>query len=244
MATPDPPTRAARLQTLRSYLLAEHGYEQGDVSDAELNAAQDRISAELGPRTMAVLSDYLTRSGLGLRDVADDEARLAPLLQLIEDRRRPGFERPPATTLPSDTDLYWTAQRPEGAPDGSDLPDLGRTGARPVALLVMAEYSVDDPVWDRPLGEGGPVDLGELGVSDLLVRQLRAWNQTFERLALSDFEWESPQVESAWVDDGLQLARRLQDELPDLDVRYLHADNDRPLRAIPPQDAGPVTHHP
>jgi hypothetical protein len=53
-------------------------------------------------------------------------------------------------------------------------------------LLVMAEYSVGDPAWDRPRSSGGPVSLSQLNVSDLLVQRLRAWNETYERSALTD----------------------------------------------------------
>ncbi len=31
---------------------------------------------------------------------------------------------------------------------------------------------------------------------------------------------------------GLRLAQALQRELPDVDVRYFHADDDRPLRSL------------
>jgi hypothetical protein len=47
----------------------------------------------------------------------------------------------------------------------------------------MAEYSVGDPVWDRPRGDGGPVSLMILGVSESLVQRMRAWNETYERSA-------------------------------------------------------------
>jgi hypothetical protein len=96
----------------------------------------------------------------------------------------------------------------------------------------MAEYGVDDPVWDRPDGDGGPVDLAELGVNEVLLQKLRGWNATFEQLALTAFTWSSRSAETAWVTEGLRLAHHLQRELPDIDVRYAHADDDRPLRVI------------
>jgi hypothetical protein len=96
----------------------------------------------------------------------------------------------------------------------------------------MAEYSVGDPAWDRPVGTGEPVSLSELGVSKPSWNSCGGWNEQFEQLALTDFEWESPEAHAAWVQRGLRLAHELQRELPDVDVRYLHADYDRPLRNI------------
>jgi hypothetical protein len=94
----------------------------------------------------------------------------------------------------------------------------------------MAEHNVGDPVWDRSPGGGwGPVVLAELEVSDLLIQQLRDWNEAFESTALTGFEWPSPQVGEAWIATGWDLAYRLQNELPDIDIRYFLADDDRPL---------------
>lgn len=103
---------------------------------------------------------------------------------------------------------------------------------RPAALLVMAEHGVGDPVWERPLGSGDPVSLTGLAVPDSFAQRLRGWNEEFERLALTDFEWESRETRSAWVRRGLVLAHELQSELPDMDVRYFHEDDDRPLRSL------------
>jgi hypothetical protein len=120
---------------------------------------------------------------------------------VIEGKRRPGFE------------FQWRASPPDG---------------RPATLLVMAEYSVRDPVWERPRGSGSPVSLKELGVSESLLRRLRAWNETFERHGAGDEAWSS----DVWADEGLALAHELQRELPDVAVRYFHADDDRPLRNL------------
>ncbi len=202
--------QAEALDALRAWLLIEDSYEAGGVPDEVTHFIHDHISRLLGPQAQAVGGDFLRQrleAGETLPDLARDRTALLDLLALIEGKRRRGFE------------LQWVANRP--AP---------RTGEayRPQALLVMAEYSVGDPVWDRPLGTGEPVSLHHLGVSDALVQRLRGWNEQFEQLALTDFEWESPQAHTAWVQQGLQLAH----ELPEVDVRYFHADDDRPLRSF------------
>ncbi len=205
---------ADALDALRAWLLAEDAYERGAVPDEVLNFLQDHIDRLLGPHATGVAGDYLRQHvgpGSGLADLARDRGALLELLALIEGKRRRGFE------------LQWTAQYP--------APPLAGVH-RPEALLVMAEYSVGDPVWDRPRGMGGPVSLRELDVSDSLVQRLREWNETFERSALSDDGWASSEDCSGWVQRGLALARELQQELPDVDVRYFHADDDRPLRSL------------
>ena len=111
-----------------------------------------------------------------------------------------------------EAELAWTAEPPNGAARSDDA------APRPTALTVMAEHCVDDPVWDRPYGTGEPVDLRSLGVDDGLVGRLRAWNARYERLALTDFTWESPEVEAAWELEGRHLAHALQDALPDVEV--------------------------
>lgn len=81
-------------------------------------------------------------------------------------------------------------------------------------------------------GRGGLVSLSELDVSDCLVQRLRVWNETYERSAFTDDGSASSEACSVWVQQGLGLARELQQELPDVDVRYFHADDDRPLRSL------------
>jgi hypothetical protein len=149
-------------------------------------------------------------AGGDLTDLARDRSALLDLLALIEGKRRRGFE------------VGWCAVRP-----------ARRAGeaCRPEALLVMAEHSVGVPVWDRSRGGDGPVSLGEIDVSDSLVRRLQVWNETYEHSALTD-EWASSDSCSMWVQQGLTLACELQRELPDVDVRYFHADDDRPLRRL------------
>jgi len=207
------PTDDEQRDVLRSWLLTELAYEQGKASDQDLNLAQDQASRVLGPHAMSVLHDATAERGLAsadLRAIAGNRQRLNELLAVIQAKRRPGFERRPG-------------KRPRPG-DGDPT--------HPEALLVMAEYAVDDPVWDRPLGHGGAVNLADLSVSEALIESLRLWNETYERLALTDFEWSSEQAAAAWVQDGLELAHRLQEELPDIDVRYWHADDDRPLRDV------------
>ena len=241
MGLPDSGARGERLDVLRAWLIAEHDYELGRAGDADLTTAQDRVGDLLGPQSMSAAEEYVRENHWDADDLlrtADDSAELGRLLQRIEDARRPGFEtrRQP---LPTDgSELHWVARSPGSA----DHP-FGRSGelpeqpdARPVGLLVMAEYSVGDPVWNRPHGGGGPVDLASLGVSEGLVRALRDWNAGFEGLALTDFEWPTEQAESAWVQAGLRLARLLQEELPDVEVRYFHCDDDRPVGVLPPDE--------
>lgn len=145
------------LDALRAWLLTEHAYEAGGVPDEVLNYLQDHIGRLLGPRATSLTGDFL-KADESLAELARDRDRLIELLAVIEGGRRRGFE------------LQWTA--------GASRSDENAT---PTALLVMAEYGVDDPVWDRPVGHGGPVSLNELAVSESLVRRLREWNETFER---------------------------------------------------------------
>ena len=228
MATSDP--NAGRLSALRDWLIVERAYEQGRATDADLNLSQDQITNLLGPQAISVTTQYLNEKDGFTNDLGrliGDRPRLIELLRLIEDKRRPGFEVQ-SRRLESPDRRYWRVAAATGR--SGDPDDTARARPRPVALLVMAEYSVTDPVWDRPHGDGGPVDLNELGVSADLIRQLRDWNEVFELLALTDFTWSSPEAESAWADEGLRLAYLLLNELPDITVRYFHRDDDRPLR--------------
>jgi hypothetical protein len=199
---------------LEAWLLTEEAYPRGGVPDEVLTFMQDHIDRVLGPRATQVAGDFLRErleAGDALARLARDRALLADLLALIEGKRRPGFE------------MQWRVLPPTPPADGD---------YRPEALLVMAEHNVGDPVWDRPQGTGSPVTLSGLGVSDSLQQRLRAWNEVFERSALEIDDWDDPAADSAWVDEGLTLAHELQRELPDVDVRYFHADDDRPLRVL------------
>jgi hypothetical protein len=101
---------------------------------------------------------------------------------------------------------------------------------RPIALRVMAEYTGDDPVWDSDHDHYGPVDLGELGVSERLSQRLRSWNDRYGATALTDFEFPTPEDEADWRREGLDLAYDLQNELPDIDISYSEDGDDRPVR--------------
>lgn len=100
----------------------------------------------------------------------------------------------------------------------------------PVAVLVMAEHGISDPVWDRPGGSGEPLDLAAMGVPESLAEQMQVWNGRYQDLATTDYEWPGHEVEAAWVAEGRRLAYELQNVLPDVEVRY-HEDGDgRPVR--------------
>lgn len=101
---------------------------------------------------------------------------------------------------------------------------------RPHALRVMAEYMTDDPVWDSDLDHMGPVVLQDLGVSAQLVQRLQAWNERFNGIALTDFEFTSVDAERSWRREGLALAYDLQNELPDIEISYAEDTDRRPVR--------------
>ncbi|WP_432507607.1 hypothetical protein [Kineococcus arenarius] len=101
---------------------------------------------------------------------------------------------------------------------------------RPVALRVMAEWGVQDPVWDSDVDHMGTVDPGEFGASDELVGQLRRWNERYNALGRTDYRWPDAEQERAWRDEGLGLAYQLQNELPDVEISYVEDGDDRPLR--------------
>ncbi|NAZ80485.1 hypothetical protein GTR02_01460 [Kineococcus sp. R8] len=203
---------ADALGALQAWVLTEDAYERGGVPDEVLSYLQDHIGRLLGPHAVFAAGDHLRQhveAGGSLTDLARDRTALRDLLEVIEGRRRRGFE------------LEWRAERSVDQ-DGS---------WRPEALLVMAEHCVEDPVWDRPRGTGELVPLLELGVAESLVHRLRAWNESWERSALDD-DWSGSGAQAAWVQQGLLLAQELQRELPEVDVRYFHADDDRPLRSF------------
>ncbi|AEV85270.1 hypothetical protein ACWT_4250 [Actinoplanes sp. SE50] len=194
---------AEALGALQAWLLAEDAYRRGGVPDEVLQFLQDHVGHLLGPQAMATAQIFL-RGHADWATPARDRALLLDLLAEIEGARRPGFE------------FGWYAFGPDGADDG------------PTTLLVMAEYGVHDPVWERPRGSGSPVSLADHGVSESLVRRLRAWNETFERYGTRDED----RADDAWAAEGLALAHELQRELPDVEVRYYHGDDDRPLRDV------------
>lgn len=94
----------------------------------------------------------------------------------------------------------------------------------------MAEYMADDPVWDSDPDHTGPVSLADLGVSAQLAQRLRAWNERFNGIALTDFEFPSVDEERRWRREGLALAFELQNQLPDVEVGYAEDNDPRPVR--------------
>jgi hypothetical protein len=94
----------------------------------------------------------------------------------------------------------------------------------------MAEHAGDDGVWDNDSDHYGPVVLADPSVSSELVQRLQAWNEQYQRTALTEFEFPSPEEELRWTQDGLQLAHELQNELPDIEISYAHDADDRPVR--------------
>ena len=94
----------------------------------------------------------------------------------------------------------------------------------------MSEWGDQDPAWDSDPDHMGSVDLAELGVSPGLVEQLRAWNERFNALGLTDYRWPDAEEERAWIQEGLRLAYQLQNELPDVEISYVDDGDDRPLR--------------
>lgn len=63
-------------------------------------------------------------------------------------------------------------------------------------VTVMAEYRAGRSVWERPGGSGDLLDVSELlglGVSVGLAERLRAWNDRYEDLASTGYEWPRPE---------------------------------------------------
>lgn len=88
----------------------------------------------------------------------------------------------------------------------------------------------DDPVWDSDLDHMGPVVLHDLGVSAQLVQRLQAWNERYNAIALTGFEFAGVDEEQRWRQDGRALAYELQNELPDIEISYFEDADPRPLR--------------
>jgi hypothetical protein len=94
----------------------------------------------------------------------------------------------------------------------------------------MAEHIGDDGVWDEDSDHVGPVAVEDLGVTAGLAQRLRTWNGQYQSTALTDFTFASPEDERRWVQEGLELAYELQNELPDIEISYAHDDDGRPVR--------------
>jgi hypothetical protein len=63
-----------------------------------------------------------------------------------------------------------------------------------------------------------------------LIERLRAWNERYNGIARTGYEFRTPDEEAVWQSEGLQLAHELQNELPDVEIRYAHNHDDRPVR--------------
>jgi hypothetical protein len=106
-------------------------------------------------------------------------------------------------------------------------------GERPTVVLVMFEWSVEYPLWDRSPGGFGLVDPEALGVSPSLAQRLRAWSDEHNDApnGPENFTWPTRQAFVDWQRRGLDLAYALQNELgPDVEVRYFEDGDARPVR--------------
>ena len=99
-------------------------------------------------------------------------------------------------------------------------------------LLLMADYGVELPLWDRSrtrYASFDPLRRRVLGVSDELETRLAAWNHQFDMLAATDFAWPSAEAHLAFVVAGHILAAELQRELGGaVLVLYPESDNGAP----------------
>lgn len=84
----------------------------------------------------------------------------------------------------------------------------------------MPEFFAE-PLWDRTTPDGSYLELDELPISPTLRERLRGWSDRFEALALTDYHWESPQVELEYWVEGWRIAGALQQEFG-LDVQVLY----------------------
>lgn len=106
---------------------------------------------------------------------------------------------------------------------------------RPTLVRLMAEAS-GVFLWDLSpdrlrLGGNYLLSPADLELSPELVAALSSWLDRWSTPAISpELEWLDVADETAWVQDGLDLAYRLQHELgPNVDVSYAHDGDDRPL---------------
>ena len=108
----------------------------------------------------------------------------------------------------------------------------------PTVVELMAEHT-DAFLWnrspDRQPDDDYVVDAAALGISPALLARLHAWNADWSRWALGLASLgDRPFDEPGWAQEGLRLAYRLQNEFEalghDIDVRYAHDDDPRPVR--------------
>jgi hypothetical protein len=75
---------------------------------------------------------------------------------------------------------------------------------------------------------GGNLDLSRLGVSRGLLEDLVRWHAEWERAAYG-LSAESGDDPTTWERRGTELARRLQSELPDIDVQVWDEATSQPI---------------
>jgi hypothetical protein len=77
---------------------------------------------------------------------------------------------------------------------------------------------------------GGPVDYAEAAIGDDLAADMRRWEAAYYDALGPDLEWPSPAARIAHAEAGLDLARRLSDELGDAFEVEVFDARDRPQR--------------
>lgn len=114
--------------------------------------------------------------------------------------------------------------------------------AYPTRVILMVEYTVGLPLWDRsptPDMTFGPFEPGDLGLPPALEERLAAYNQRYERLMGSDFAWPSEQDHLDFVVDGHLLAADLQRAFGPR-VLVLYPEDDSELSRVPPRVPPPA----
>jgi hypothetical protein len=117
-------------------------------------------------------------------------------------------------------------------------------GRRATEVTLMADYGrylwTNSPVLGRLRDHDGNIDPLRLGVSADLIAAMKAWHQEWEEMAYSNVGFPTDEADRAWTRRSWALARRLQDELPDIEVRYQHdARGPLPVRDHFPDGGGP-----
>jgi hypothetical protein len=82
----------------------------------------------------------------------------------------------------------------------------------------MPEYGVDLPLWDRSPQGIGPLEAGDLGISDQLTAQLRTWHTQWESHPPQEPRRWSAKEQDHWLATMYRLAWRLQAELAEVEV--------------------------
>ncbi|MFJ4027503.1 hypothetical protein ACIPWF_09935 [Paenarthrobacter sp. NPDC089989] len=79
---------------------------------------------------------------------------------------------------------------------------------------------------------GGPVDYDRTGLAESLVRDLRAWEDSYYAALAPDLGWKSPHEATRFTEQGEHLAQRVADELGDkYEVEFTpYVENAQPRR--------------